>query len=47
MDINKLVSVPIDLSKQGDVVKNDVAKKALCDKVTAKVNNILTLVNLF
>ena len=27
LDINKLVPVPVDLSKLSDVVKNDVAKK--------------------
>ena len=26
LDIDKLVSVPVDLSKLGDVVKNDVKK---------------------
>ena len=34
--------VPVDLSKLSDVVKNDVAKKAVYDKLTAKVNNIDT-----
>ena len=28
LDIDKLVTVPIDLSKVNDVVKNDVIKKA-------------------
>ena len=27
LDIGKLVAVPVDLSKQSDVVKNDVVKK--------------------
>ena len=27
LDIDKLVSIPVDLSKLSDVVKNDVAKK--------------------
>ena len=27
LDIGKLVPVPVDLSKQSDVVKNDVVKK--------------------
>ena len=27
LDADKLVPVPVDLSKLGDVVKNDVAKK--------------------
>ena len=34
--------VPIYLSKLGDVVKNDVVKKAVYDKLAAKVNNINT-----
>ena len=29
LDIDKLAAVPIDLSKLSDVVKNDVAKKAV------------------
>ena len=34
--------VPADLSKLSDVVKNDVARKAVYDKLVAKVNNIDT-----
>ena len=34
--------VPVDLSKLSDVVKNDVVKKAVYDKLVAKVNNIDT-----
>ena len=34
--------VPVDLSKLSDVVKNDVVKKALYDKLVAKVNNVDT-----
>ena len=34
--------VPVDLSKLSDVVKNDVLKKAVYDKLVAKVNNIDT-----
>ena len=41
-DIDKLVPVPVDLSKLNDVVKNDVVKKAVCDKLVPKVNNIDT-----
>ena len=29
LDIDKLVSVPVDLSKLSDVVKNDVVKKTI------------------
>ena len=42
LDINKLAPVPLDLSKLSDVVKNDVVKKIVYDKVVAKVNNIDT-----
>ena len=42
LDIAKLAPVPIDLSKLSDVVKNDVVKKAVYDKLAAKVNNIVT-----
>ena len=41
LDIDKLASVPVDLSKLNDVVKN-VVKKAVYDKITAKVNDIDT-----
>ena len=36
LDINKLVPVPVDLSKLSDVVKNDVIKKTAHDKLVAK-----------
>ena len=42
LDIDKLAPVPVDLSKLSDVVKNDVLKKAVYDKLVAKVNNIDT-----
>ena len=41
-DIDKLAPVPVDLSKLSDVVKNDVVKKTVYDKLAAKVNNIDT-----
>ena len=41
LDIDKLAPVPVDLSKLSNVVKNDV-KKAVYDKLAAKVNNIDT-----
>ena len=34
--------VPVDLGKLSDVVKNDVVKKTVYDKLVAKVNNIDT-----
>ena len=42
LDIDKLVPVPVDLSKLSDVVKNYVVKKAVYYKLVAKVNNIDT-----
>ena len=42
LDIDKLVPVPVDLSKLSDVVKNDVVKKSAYDKLVAKVNSIDT-----
>ena len=42
LDIDKSVPVPVDLSKFSDVVKNDVVKEAVDDKLAAKVNNIDT-----
>ena len=40
LEIDKLVPIPADLSKLSDVVKNDVVKKAVYDKLVAKVNAI-------
>ena len=40
LDIDKLVTVPVDLSKLSNVVKNDVVKKTVYDKLVAKVDNI-------
>ena len=42
LDIDKLVPIPVDLSKLGDVVKNDVVKKTVHNKLVAKVDNIDT-----
>ena len=42
LDIDKLVPVPVDLSKRSDVVKNDVVKKNVYDKLVTKVNNMDT-----
>ena len=42
LDIGKLVPVPVDFSKLSDVVKNDMIKKTLQDRLVAKVNNIDT-----
>ena len=42
LDIHKLAPVPFDLSKLSEVVRNDVVKKAVYDKLAAKVDNIDT-----
>ena len=42
LDIEKIALVPVDMSKLGDVVKNDVVKKTVYDQLAAKVNNIDT-----
>ena len=42
LDIDKLATVPADLSKLSDVVKNDVVKKTMYDKLVTKVDNIDT-----
>ena len=34
--------VPVDLNKLGNVIRNDVVKKAAYDKLVTKVNNIDT-----
>ena len=42
LDIDKLAAVPVDFSKISDLVKNDVVKKTVYDKLVAKVNSIDT-----
>ena len=42
LDIDKLAPVPADLSKLGDIVKNDVVKKTAFNKLNTKVNSIDT-----
>ena len=42
LDIDKLVTIPNDLSKLSNAVKNDVVKKAEYNKLVSKVNNIDT-----
>ena len=42
LDIDKLIPVPVDLRKLSDLVKNDVNKKTVYDKLVAKGNNIDT-----
>ena len=40
IDAEKLKTVPVDLAKLSNVVKNDVIKKTEYDKLVAKVNGI-------
>ena len=40
LDIDKLATLPVDLSKLNNVIKNDVVKKTVYDKLFAKVDNI-------
>ena len=42
LGIAKLATVPVDLNKLSDLVKNDVVKKAVYDKLFPKVKNIDT-----
>ena len=42
LNTDKLVPVPVDLSKVSDVVDNDVVKEKVCNKLVKKVNNIET-----
>ena len=42
IDLEKLKTAPVDLSKISNVVNNDAVKKTVHDKLVAKVNNIDT-----
>ena len=42
LDIDKLATAPVDLSKLSNLVKNDVVKKTVHDKLVAKVDHIDT-----
>ena len=42
IDVDKLKTVPVDLAKLSNVVKNDVVKKTEYDKLVSKVNSIDT-----
>ena len=42
LDIDKLAPATVDLSKLSHAVKNDLVKKAVYDKLAAKVDNIDT-----
>ena len=42
IDANKFKTVPVDLAKLSNVVKNDIVKKTEYNKVVTKVDNIDT-----
>ena len=42
LDINELMPIGVDLSKLSDVVKSDVVKKTVYDKLVSRVNGIDT-----
>ena len=42
LDIDKLAPIPVDLSKLSDVVKHDVVKKTVYDKLVANIDSIDT-----
>ena len=42
LDVDKLVPVPVDLSKLSDVVKNDVVKNTEYNELVKEVNTIQT-----
>ena len=42
LDTEILVPVPADVRKLSDILKNDVVKKTVYDKLVAKVNSIDT-----
>ena len=42
LDIDKLAPVSVGLRKLSDVVKDDVVRKVVYDKLVAKVNSIVT-----
>ena len=42
LDIDKLATVPVDLSKLSNVVKNDAVKKTDYNKLVTKLDNIDT-----
>ena len=42
LDVDKLSTIPVDLSKLSNVVNNEVVKRTVYDKLVAKVINIDT-----
>ena len=43
IDVDKLVPVPVDLSKLSDVAKNNVVKKTEYDELVKNVNSIQSI----
>ena len=43
IDVGNLKTVPVDLGKLSNVVKNEVVKKTVYNKIVTKVNNIATI----
>ena len=43
IDVDKLKTVPVDLTKLSNVVKNDAVKNTECNKLFKKVDNIDTI----
>ena len=43
LDIDKLKTVPVDLSKLNDAVKNEVVKKTIYDKLVNDIQNNVTI----
>ena len=43
LDINKLGTLPVDLSKLSNIVKNEVVKKTVYDELVKKVNALQTI----
>ena len=44
LNVDKLATVPVDLSKLSNVVKNDFVKKTDYDKLVAKVDKLILVV---
>ena len=42
IDVDKIKTVPVDLSKLSNVIKNEVVKKTVYDKLVSKLNMIDT-----
>ena len=43
LGVDKLVPVPVDLSKLSDVVKHDIVKKDVCNAKIVKIKYLILL----